>query len=896
MLILKNPLTLQSISTFEIYSDSLGEKICGNYQSFGAAVTGEDLIHMTVQEPDVYVNIENSSPFLVDNQVHVDNQVRLELVNRLVNRLMLYHTRQFTYQDEVFVAILLQKLGVTDINAFMKQVKFHMEANELSVSLINRYFDEGRAFAYTVSELLENTFTDRQELAVIQNEYKSDRHLHNDIYKRLMTAECSNTVYRYQNPVQVRERIAGSFREIEWIRQADRIQLSQLRENIYWQTNPAVYCDYSSYETKPLAVSELTRQKVIGRMCAAILENIVSVAGYALQYRYNSTNVWKNYSRIFYGSSENVLERFHFFQESGGAGAVQLAAYTVRMNELAQDELHLTQLLTFVDRSESPLDGDALYEDMRKNIVLTLLENQNLQRQLTNEIQIVQQAGAQEQSEVYYLDVANQYYEERKRFEAVYRVLRQKKSENYFSTAAQGQAADEKADILETDRALELLTAIDAEPVLRERAADRNQKIDRALRDAVMHGNSTNELPARAQPPESGQAVYELIHRYAEQGADSDVPLMENIELLEQINQHNLYMKQLIDSREPARDTPRRVVVDRVLAREAALRALDDPEEVLREIYERAADKKRIPREIASPVPDEIERILSVTDERTRHYYERLMGYRDDDAPDAKTGHDGGRGDRPVPPEQARQEADAENLFLETVRAVLNTTEQETQRLYEQGVVYQTADTVQLQPYAGEDLVPLTQEEQVRRGEIQKKVYALLRWIDDREHAYRTDTTVRTGVLEEQIRDVQLQHQTVGLFHREELSDIQEMVALEHRNTLHQQVASVLYNVEKKVQLVHKTREQMNQEVVDEVLETIENSTFSRQTVRQKNEETLSVEHQIEKLRNELITQSREQITHMMAHSMKTHVHEISDMVYLELERRLKNEQRRRGL
>lgn len=896
MLILKNPLALQSISTFEICSDSLGEKICGNYQIFGAAVTGEDLIHMTVQEPDVYVNIENSSPFLVDSQVHVDNQVRLELVNRLVNRLMFYHTRQFTYQDEVFVATLLQKLGVTDINAFMQQVRLHMEANELSVSLINRYFDEGRAFAYMVNELLENTFTDRQELAVIQNEYQSDRHLHNDIYKRLMTAECSNTVYCYQNPVQVRERIAGSFCEIEWIRQADRIQLSQLRENIYWQTNPAVYCDYSSYETKPLAVSELTRQKVIGRMSAAILENIVSVVGYALQYRYGRTNVWKNYSRLFYGSSENVLERFHYFQENGGIGSVQLAAYTVRMNELVQDELHLTQLLAFVDRSESSFEGDTLYEDMRQNIVLTLLENQNLQKQLTNEIQFVQPEGMREQPEVYYRDAVNQYYDERERFEAVYRVLRQKKSENYFSMAAQGQAGDEKADILETDRALDLLTAIDAEPALRERAADLNKEIGREIRHMVTSNHSAHGLPVPAQPPEGGQVVYELIRRYAEQEADSDVPLMENMELLEQINQHNLYMKQLIDSREPARDTPRRVVVDRAQAREAALRALDDPGQVLREIYERAVDERRIPREIASPVPDEIERILSVTDEDTRHYYEKLMGYRDDDMSEIELVHGGEYGDKPASPGQTGQEADAGKLFLETVRAVLNTTERETRQLYGQGVVYQTADAVQLQPYAGEDTAPLTQEEQVRRGEIQKKVYSLLRWIDHREHAYRSDTTVRTGVFEEQVRDVQLQHQTAGIFHREGLPDIQEMVSQEHQNTLCQQVASVLYNVEKNVQLVHKTREQMNQEVVDEVLETIENSALSRQTVRQKNEETLSVEHQIEKLRNELIAQTREQVTHMMAHNMKTHVHEISDMVYLELERRLKNEQRRRGL
>ena len=233
MLIMKNPLTLQSISAFGIYSDSLGEKIIGNYQVFGAAVTGEDLIHMTMQEPDIYVGIQNNGPFIVDNQVHADNQVKLELVNRLINRIMLYDSPAFTYQDEVFVTTVLQKLGVADVKEFMRQVKYHMEKNELSVSLINKYFEEGREFAYTLNELLESSIYEKQELEIIKNEYRSDRYLHNEIFKRLMTAECSNAVYTYQNPVRTKESVVRSFHNMEWMRQADRIQLSQLKENIF---------------------------------------------------------------------------------------------------------------------------------------------------------------------------------------------------------------------------------------------------------------------------------------------------------------------------------------------------------------------------------------------------------------------------------------------------------------------------------------------------------------------------------------------------------------------------------------------------------------------------------------------------------------------------------------
>jgi uncharacterized metal-binding protein len=48
-------------------------------------------------------------------------------------------------------------------------------------------------------------------------------------------------------------------------------------------------------------------------------------------------------------------------------------------------------------------------------------------------------------------------------------------------------------------------------------------------------------------------------------------------------------------------------------------------------------------------------------------------------------------------------------------------------------------------------------------------------------------------------------------------------------------------------------------------------------------------------MKSELIRQSEENITRIVNQNIQTQVHTISDMVYLELEKRLKNEQRRRG-
>lgn len=887
MLILKNPLTLQSISDFGIHSDSLGEKICGNYQVFGTMIEGEDLIHMTMQEPDIYVGIQNNGPFLVDSQIHADNQVRLELVSQLINRIMLYDSPAFTYQDEVFVASLLQKLGVTDVNEFMRLVKLHMEKNELTVSLISRYFDQGREFARTVSQFFESHVYGEQELEVIKNEYQSDLYLHNGIFRRLMTAECSNSVYTYQNPVRTGAGVVRSFHNMEWMRQADRIQLSQLRENIFYQTDPAVYNDCFTYEIRPLAVNELTQRKVIGRMSAAILENLVAAVSYELRYEYGGTNIWKDYSRILYGSSENTLERFRMFQSEGGIREMQIREYMSLMNELTRDELHLTQLLEFVDRYDLLQENDTVYEDMTRNILLSVLENHNLQKQLAREIRRVYPPAEREQSDRYYLEEKNICISEMTRSDRAYRVLRQKRNENYFSAVTEVQARD--VEISDEDSVPGLLAVLREEIARKERETGIGRAGKEPVRGAADRSYDGEPLSAPVQAADREHTVYEMIREYAMSEAASSVPLMENAELLERIDRHNVYMKQLLDRKEPVRDRPRQIVVDRAQAREAALRALDDPEQVLREIYESAADGRNIP----GGIPAEVERILSVTDENTRSYYERLMGYRDQEisSPGSVTGE--AYEDEPEADGHSAREEAEERRYLETIREVLRTTDTDTRELYRQSVAYRNAELAHPRDVPAYERT-LTREERERLEAFQRKVYLLLHRIEQRESRYRVYEGHTAARTQEIVRDVQremLRHEVSDVHN----IDVDEMVSLEHLYTARHEQISLLHTAEKEIQLVHRTREQTSQEVLEEVLETLENSDVLRRNVEEKSEEALLTRRQLESIRSEIVTQSREYITHMVERNMKTQVHEISDMVYLELERRLKNEQRRRG-
>ncbi len=66
--------------------------------------------------------------------------------------------------------------------------------------------------------------------------------------------------------------------------------------------------------------------------------------------------------------------------------------------------------------------------------------------------------------------------------------------------------------------------------------------------------------------------------------------------------------------------------------------------------------------------------------------------------------------------------------------------------------------------------------------------------------------------------------------------------------------------------------------------------------IRQEQAEQKKIlQRQLQEIERKLYSESEEQLTRMMDRSLKSQVHAISDIVYRELERRLKNEQRRRG-
>lgn len=621
MLIINRPIELQSISTLNIHSDVLGEKISANYRMIGTNITSEELLHMTMLEPQVYVGIQNGSTLVVENNIHEDNQLKLDLINQMINRVLLYHSPQFTYQDEVFVTSILQKLGVSDVNAFMQQVKLHMSRNEFVTTILNKYFNYGRDIADEVDKFVDTAIYEENELDVIKNVYQTDWYLHNDVFKRLMTAECNNEVYAYHNQNNTSESSIKSIQDVTWIEQADAIQLSQFRQNMFYQTNPAMWQEYMRYEMEPISVYGLTEEKVIQRIGMAVLENLIQKISYGQQYVSLSKNSWNNYTGVLYQSAEGVVERFKYYQNERTINAVQIRNYGKIMKELIHDEIQLTQLLYFIRVYDDSEVVNAIYEDIERNIVLSVMENQSLQKQITERMKFAEYKSgqAQEQVQNIYIEEQKEYEDALQKAESAYYLLRQKGNDNYLSSI----------DIEHIEQQSNMMKAYEqyAEGISEYHNKSLNEMDNKTIIEKILHNQTIesiqNQVTVQGNSTTDHQDNYLLtfFNQYADIINGQEVPITENVELLNQINAHNLYMKQLLDSRKDWHaDPPKRVVVDREQARKTTLRALEDPQSVLNEIYESGT---AIEREL----PEEIEKILSITDENTRLFYEQLLGY-----------------------------------------------------------------------------------------------------------------------------------------------------------------------------------------------------------------------------------------------------------------------------
>lgn len=340
MLKVKAPIELKCNSSRIPSYEAFVQRITGNYQLLQTSVTGEDLLHLVTEPPEIYLADGSVSTTLYQTNVSNSQEMKLEVINQLLNRISVDSGIHMTYQDRVYITDVLQKLGIRNVRQFMEQITQLKEETENTTELINRYWNHMEQLQQLIRYYRENREEKNEETQYRQEE--SVLHLHQDIMNRLQTGSIYQIVSNFNhNQSASASYISGDeLKNLEYNRITRNILLNALENEARGENVPLEYRHENYYEEAFPVTEELTEEKITNRIAAAVL---LQLADNLYQNRHENRslhrNVWYTTANAFFRSAENTMNRLHRNLTEQYHRTERAGDQLIRQNESYRQEL-----------------------------------------------------------------------------------------------------------------------------------------------------------------------------------------------------------------------------------------------------------------------------------------------------------------------------------------------------------------------------------------------------------------------------------------------------------------------------------------------------------------------------------------------------------------------------
>lgn len=347
MLTLKAPLELKCNPAMIASHEAFYHRITGNYGLLSAGIDREDLLHVVTAPLELYLE-EGRVTTLTDN-THIQNhqETKLEIINNVLNRITVMEEANLTYQDRVFITDVLKKLGVREVNRFMKQVFRLKQETRTTERLISLYWNHLGEFRERV-EAWHSREKERKTVEERAEGGEAKRMLHQEIMNRLQTG----AIYQIVN--NFRQSHSGNSRYVtrqelqisEQKRVAVQVLLQKLRQEVRKEPLPLVYRHENAYRQSEPEADTPMEAWVSSQITSSVLLGLVDNLYLSLLERQrNRADIWLSMEHALYQSAENTLYRLK--TESGAQWQVQSEQHlwSVRQQKLQEQEIYLAQAL-----------------------------------------------------------------------------------------------------------------------------------------------------------------------------------------------------------------------------------------------------------------------------------------------------------------------------------------------------------------------------------------------------------------------------------------------------------------------------------------------------------------------------------------------------------------------
>lgn len=351
MIRLTEPLQTKALSPIRTGSDVFENKLRGNYESMTARITPEEFLHMTAMPPEIYFGDGGVTQIFAQQNIEQKQNLNVEIVNQLLNRIWLSENQKLTYQDTVYISNVLRKIGVRDTKEFMHQVQEYRREQQTFRELLTGYMEHYHSLK-EVSELLTKKEQEKKSEEKETPAFANQRYfLQQTIYDRLQTGAIYQTLANFYRgvegvpqPIRREQAQMAEQESVSW-----QILLNRFQNDVFETQAPLLYHRENHYELGGDEVLQ-NEEHVLKEMNAAILlqqlRTIFEQEYYAVRLQQPQ---WVQYQNVICESAENTLKRFVEYHTSSQK-RLEAKQYQENVKQVYEEEARLlTEVAEYAD-------------------------------------------------------------------------------------------------------------------------------------------------------------------------------------------------------------------------------------------------------------------------------------------------------------------------------------------------------------------------------------------------------------------------------------------------------------------------------------------------------------------------------------------------------------------
>lgn len=355
MLTVKPPITLVSTKPLGRSYDSFEQRIMGNYQLLQMSLEPEDFLHLVTAPPEIYLG-EGGMTQLVENvDVRQNQDIKLSMINNMINRIVLAQSDTITYQDQVFISSMMRKLGIYQIQEFMQEIRRLKEETNNTRELVHIYSEHSDTLREMTLQYRQEAKAEESPEEAEEEKQRAENYLYQTILNRLQTGkvyqEMKTFVTAYPgNEVYIRKE---ELQLSEQNRLLQQMLLQQMQNVTHMEQQPLVYQHMNTYEYEPEEIHTV-KTSVTTQLVQAVLYDIVDrICNLRMPQLMEKKDVWYQLNQNLYQIAGDTMERFQEHHRTQVLYADEVNAYMEQYQYQQQQEiLGLKQLITYAKQME----------------------------------------------------------------------------------------------------------------------------------------------------------------------------------------------------------------------------------------------------------------------------------------------------------------------------------------------------------------------------------------------------------------------------------------------------------------------------------------------------------------------------------------------------------------